>query len=376
MSGRLKQVIAALELALAKLLREGVAPLSPRAREAGGDGAAGAPPPLPGAAPPPPPPPPRLVVRLLAPQAMCGIIIGRAGATVRAAAGGTGTQIRVAAPEGHAPPLTHRVVAVSGALPAVLRALALLTLKQAEDPKYLLFAELPATYAAGPAPGAAGAGGGGFARGVPAGGYLPLGGGGGGGAPWGGYGAPPGAGGEFAPTALAVVVTEEQLALLAGADGRGLDALAAAAGVRLLVEPAEPSPGGEGGGGGRGGAAAAPPPRRLTLAGAPEAIHYAHFAIGQRLASAVGAPPLAAGGGGCGPGPYASAPLYLAQPYINGGTTFFSLPGSIAYGGGGGSGAATAAPAGPEGGRGEGGRRSPRASPRAARRGDSGGGAL
>ncbi|KDD74404.1 hypothetical protein H632_c1337p0, partial [Helicosporidium sp. ATCC 50920] len=88
----------------------------------------------------------RLVLKLLVPQSLCGIIIGKSGATIRGYAAETGTSIRVVA--GHATPLplTHRVVTITGGERAVLKAVALLVLKQAEDQHYPFFGELPASF--------------------------------------------------------------------------------------------------------------------------------------------------------------------------------------------------------------------------------------
>ena len=126
----LPQVIAALSLILAKLVREGVAPLSPKSK----------PPPSPAAASEPP----RLLLKLLVPQPLCGIIIGKSGVTIRNCAQETRTAIRVNAVEG-AGPLSeaYRIVTVAGPQECVLKAIALLVLKQSEDQKFPLFAELP-----------------------------------------------------------------------------------------------------------------------------------------------------------------------------------------------------------------------------------------
>lgn len=343
-TGRIKQVVAALGLTLGKLLREGVAPLSPRslsaaegppAAAAGGGGAdpSGGEPPSEEA---------RLVVKLLVPQPLCGIIIGRSGATVRAYAADTGTQIRVAAPEGAPAALSHRVVTVAGRVEGVLKATALLMLKQCEDPKYAQFGELPPSYAAG-APGV---------RMLPAGVYpvgaqqmLALqqmqyvqymaamnaaGGGAGGGGPGaaGMYGVPSaqmpqayGAPGGDAFTNVAVAVTDEQAEVLLGRAGRGIDDIQAAAGVRVRVEAHE----GPGGGGSAKGARL----KRITISGSPEGVQYAHFAMSQRLAVAAMQQQQAgggAGGGGGGGGGGAPPRHYSLHAYpgsqVNG-TTYY-----------------------------------------------------
>lgn len=139
-TGRLKQVVAAMYLILSKLQREGVAPLSPRSKtaavsppgasagEAGGDLAG----------------PQHLLIRLLVPQPLCGVIIGKHGSTIRTCAADSDTIIRVTSTsEGSHAPTTHRIVTIAGARQNVLKAMALMVLKQSDDPKFLLHGELP-----------------------------------------------------------------------------------------------------------------------------------------------------------------------------------------------------------------------------------------
>lgn len=76
-SGRLKQVVAALALILDKLVGEGAAPFSPRSRLHQEPDRA-----------------PRLLLKMLVPQPLCGIIIGKAGATIRSFSNDTQTTIR------------------------------------------------------------------------------------------------------------------------------------------------------------------------------------------------------------------------------------------------------------------------------------------
>ncbi len=81
-------MVAALGLVFSKLSKEGVAPLSPKSKAAA---AAGPSPPLAD-----PPPSLRLLVKLLVPQSLCGIIIGRSGTTIRQFAADTQTNIKCA----------------------------------------------------------------------------------------------------------------------------------------------------------------------------------------------------------------------------------------------------------------------------------------
>ncbi|KAL6784804.1 hypothetical protein ACKKBF_B03285 [Auxenochlorella protothecoides x Auxenochlorella symbiontica] len=133
-SGRLKQVVAALALILDKLVGEGVAPLSPRSRLHQEPDRA-----------------PRLLLKMLVPQPLCGIIIGKAGATIRSFSNDTQTTIRVTHGEGAPLALAHRVVTLSGEQSGVLKAVALLVLKQSEDIQFPLYSDLPSTYACSPA---------------------------------------------------------------------------------------------------------------------------------------------------------------------------------------------------------------------------------
>lgn len=272
-TGRLKELVAALSLIFQKLMREGVAPLSPRTRatlEAHGPEALGT-------------SPARLMVKILVPQLLCGIIIGRGGATVRAMAAETDTVIRVTAPEGPAVALNHRVVTVNGTVDGVLRAVALMTLKQTEDSKYATFSELPSSYLASMVgPGA----------GPPMGPPYAV--------PYGSSSIPPvqqmhyqymssGAGGmyggaqhAFGPpsadgtTSVSYHVTEEQVAALT--EQGVLESLQATTGVRIQLEPQEPV---QIAGGGKVRVS------RLTMTGHPEGLAYAHYALGQRIMGAM-----------------------------------------------------------------------------------------
>ncbi len=82
-------MVAALGLIFSKLSKEGVAPLSPKSKAA--VAAAG---PVAAQSDPPLPPGLRLLVKLLVPQSLCGIIIGRSGATIRQFAAETHTTIK------------------------------------------------------------------------------------------------------------------------------------------------------------------------------------------------------------------------------------------------------------------------------------------
>ena len=239
-------------------MREGVAPLSPKSK----------PPPGPAASAEPP----RLLLKLLVPQPLCGIIIGKSGVTIRTCATETRTAIRVNAVEGGGPlSEAYRIVTVAGPQECVLKAVALLVLKQSEDQKFPLFAELPSAahvpaamhpgvpphvlHAMGGPAGYGGARGGG----VP---YMQMGPGGGmygppGGAMYGphggmGGGGYHGGGGGRGPqgsslTSLTLTLSDEQAALLGlGKADRGLEDVQQMSGARVRVETREPAEGEEG----------------------------------------------------------------------------------------------------------------------------------
>ncbi|GAB4814901.1 hypothetical protein N2152v2_001947 [Parachlorella kessleri] len=342
LTGRLKQVVAALGLIFSKLSREGVAPLSPKSKAAAAAAAGGPASPMPAA---PPSPSLRLLVKLLVPQSLCGIIIGRSGSTIRQFAADTQTNIKVTAADGPSPPLSHRIVTVSGHQDGVVKAVALLTLKMSEDHKFSLFSSLPVAPAGAAVNGSmpstpASVGTPGATQGMqimhsmampspyatapmqpmP---YMHLAAG-----PGGLYAtAPPhiafapqrslsgelgeGAGGGY--TCLAISLTEEQGTFLLGTDGRGAADVAQASGVRLRVER-EVRPGSKA------------QYRKLILQGPADAVHCAQWMLGQKLAMATAAVTgFAAAAASAPPGMLAgpaAAAAYMQQQVA--GTTYFT----------------------------------------------------
>lgn len=290
-SGRLKQIIAALGLIFAKLQREGVAPVTPRTRAA-----------LESRHAEQEPPPIHLAIKLLVPQPLCGIIIGKGGATVRNYAASTRTQIRVTAPDGPTQGLNHRVVTINGAPEDCLKAMALLILKQAEDSTYHMYSELPSTYTAAPIAGPMPGGGvAPYARppygmaqpGTPVHPHLAY-------SPYVGASqapvacgpGPSGAAPMYGASAQPMFTTshdgmatmtfplpDEQAAVLMGSgQGRGLEDLQAAAGVRIRMDV------GSEGGAGAGSPRQGPRIAQVTVSGPAECVHYANFLMAQRLA--------------------------------------------------------------------------------------------
>ncbi|PSC70603.1 RNA-binding Nova-1 [Micractinium conductrix] len=268
-TGRLKQVVAALSLIFAKLLREGVAPLSPKSKAA-----AAFPPPAAEGEEEAEARPLRLLVRLLVPQPLCGVIIGKNGVTIRNYAADTNTVIRVTSSEAAQSPTSHRIVTIAGEKEGVLKAIALMTLKQSDDPKYPMFeglpspamprggyggAALPPQFMAHPTPspfmpptgppGVYGGGAGLFSM-------LPL-----------GMAGP--AAGDGGYTSLSLVLTEDQAAVLLDGGSRAVVDVEQMSGCRARLDMSD---------GPRG------PFGRLLLAGTRDTLAYAQWLLGQRLA--------------------------------------------------------------------------------------------
>lgn len=287
-TGHLKHITAALSLIFDKLLREGVAPLSPRTRSSMESREEDFNPQTHSSS--------RLLIRFLVPQALCGIIIGRGGSTIKNFSTETQTQIRIAAMDSPAIALSHRIVNINGTTENILKAVALLVLKQTEDLKFPTYSELPSNYLSPPTA---------MAGGIAA---MPI-----------AYhgiapaaavaapvqyshpqfmaGAAPGtaAAALYSPaavhgvtpiyasaspdglTTITFAVTEDQATVLLGQDGHGLDDIQSTTGVRIQIiqdaqDPQSPSLG--------------KPTNRVTrvvVTGSPDAVQYCHYIISQKL---------------------------------------------------------------------------------------------
>ena len=173
-TGRIKQIIGVLDLIFQKLLRENVAPLSPRSKPLSESGDPNAPLRIPtprtndsvnhitekeknnddddqtskanGVVPMESPRQEsiRLLLKLLIPIPICGIIIGKGGSTIKAISLDTSTVIRVTVPqEIPSVPPSHRIVTINGTVNGVLKAVAALVVRQSIDPKFHQYADLP-----------------------------------------------------------------------------------------------------------------------------------------------------------------------------------------------------------------------------------------
>jgi RNA-binding protein Nova len=95
-------------------------------------------------------------LRLLVPAALCGAVIGKGGATIRGFAEDSKAAITVSSQDKQPPGVLDRVVRVTGGPEQLLRAVALLLTKLAENPNYARFTSATVSYAA-PAAGPAAA---------------------------------------------------------------------------------------------------------------------------------------------------------------------------------------------------------------------------
>eukprot|EP00245_Coleochaete_scutata_P001343 TRINITY_DN11648_c0_g1_i1.p1 TRINITY_DN11648_c0_g1~~TRINITY_DN11648_c0_g1_i1.p1 ORF type:complete len:342 (-),score=57.17 TRINITY_DN11648_c0_g1_i1:557-1582(-) len=87
-------------------------------------------------------------IRLIVPNAMCGAIIGKGGATIRSFVEDSGAAIKLTSQEQSLPGMTDRIVTITGTLEQQLRAVALIVTKMSEDPHYSLYANMPISYSA------------------------------------------------------------------------------------------------------------------------------------------------------------------------------------------------------------------------------------
>eukprot|EP00250_Pteridium_aquilinum_P001893 c12100_g1_i1 orf=312-1325(+) len=96
-------------------------------------------------------------VRLIVPNAVCGAIIGKGGATIKSFVEESNASIKLSPLEQSIPGVNDRIVTIIGNLDQQLRAVALVVSKLAEDPNYSQFASASLSYTAFPAMGYGGA---------------------------------------------------------------------------------------------------------------------------------------------------------------------------------------------------------------------------
>ncbi|WPT18175.1 Protein BTR1 [Picochlorum sp. SENEW3] len=88
-----------------------------------------------------------LQVKMLVPDELCGIIVGKSGSTIKWCAETTNTSIRVLTRNPSVSgTLTHKIVTLRGHLVDILKAIAVFLLKQADDPEFTSYGHIPRTY--------------------------------------------------------------------------------------------------------------------------------------------------------------------------------------------------------------------------------------
>ncbi|GHP02038.1 hypothetical protein PPROV_000079400 [Pycnococcus provasolii] len=228
-------------------------------------------------------------VKLVVPNAVCGGIIGKGGATIRSFVDDSGAQIKISSQDATPVGVTDRIITVTGTLEQQLRAVALTVTKMAEDPSYPMYAAMPINYSAvGPASpyGGGGAlsplvGGGASAallRGAAtaaaspataaaaAAALAPL----AGASPAASSLSPAGA----ASTSITVAVPDEHIGAVVGRGGRTITELQQVANVRIKISDRNDYvPGTRN--------------RKVTITGTPEAVQIAHFLVAQKVSLSV-----------------------------------------------------------------------------------------
>jgi len=85
-------------------------------------------------------------VKLIVPNAVCGGIIGKGGATIRAYVEDSAANIKLSGQDQAVPGVTDRIVTITGKLEQQMRAVALILAKMTEDPNYMLYSNMPLSY--------------------------------------------------------------------------------------------------------------------------------------------------------------------------------------------------------------------------------------
>lgn len=237
-------------------------------------------------------------VKLVVPNAACGGVIGKGGATIRSYVEDSNANIKLSAQNQQLPGVNERIVTVTGSLEQVLRAVALIITKLTEDPAYVSqvssrpmsyptqppsgYAALTAAAAnlqAGLAPALMSTLGGApsavptLVPAVPGGAAVPM-------IP-GALGSPVG-GAPPAPASVMVAVPDEHIGAVVGRGGRTITEIQQLSGVRIKISDRNDYvPGTRN--------------RKVTLTGTPEAVQIAQFLISQKVQA--NAAEMAASGG-------------------------------------------------------------------------------
>jgi RNA-binding protein Nova len=210
------------------------------------------------------------LVKVVVPNAACGAVLGKEGATIRSFTEDSGAAIKVSAKDTQPPGVTDRVVTISGTLEQALRATALVVTRVTEEPGYPTALPRPYTYSP------AGAGGlGGASPYVAAAAAMGM------FAPRAGaqLGMLPGvaahgAAGGGGSTTVTVAVPDEHVGAIIGRNGQTISEMQMVSGVSIKVSS-------------RDDVVAHTNHRKVTLTGAPDAVQIAQFLISQKVSQSV-----------------------------------------------------------------------------------------
>eukprot|EP00249_Psilotum_nudum_P009466 c21954_g1_i4 orf=288-1271(-) len=195
-------------------------------------------------------------VRLIVPNNVCGAIIGKGGATIKAFVEDSHANIKLSSQEQTVAGVTDRIVTIIGTLEQQLRAVALIITKLSEDPHYVQSANAPISYAAAtispPGYGIAPYGHGSVANSFRM-NKVPL------------AGMPAGQ-----LTSVTIAIPDEQVGAIVGRGGKTITDIQQASGVRIKISD-------------RGDFVAGTKNRKVTITGTADGVHVAQQLLTQKV---------------------------------------------------------------------------------------------
>ena len=203
-------------------------------------------------------------MKLIIPNAACGAIVGKEGATIRSFIEDSGAAIKLSSKDAAPPGVSDRVVSITGTLEQALRATALVVTRATEESTYPTAIPRPYTYAA-TAGASSFAAMGMFAGRGPALGMLPA-------VP--SAHAHDGRGGGGDTTSVVVAVPEEHVGAVIGRSGATINEMQAVSGVSIKVS-------------GRDDVVPHTNHRKVVLTGGREGVQIAQFLISQKVSQSV-----------------------------------------------------------------------------------------
>jgi len=187
-----------------------------------------------------------IVIKLVAPNATCGAILGKQGSTMKAFTDDSGAEIKLSSKEAMIPGVTDRVVTITGTMEQTLRATALVSNRIVEEAAYPTSIARPYTYTATPQFGLLPA----SARAPP----LQM---------------PPPALRSGPPTTVVVAVPDEHVGAIIGRSGATISEMQQVAGVSIKVSGKED-------------VVAETRHRKITVSGPSDGVAIAQYLIQQK----------------------------------------------------------------------------------------------